>query len=150
MQQYKLQFSKFIFILLFAAMLFSSNTFAQKFEITPFYGYMFAGKVTGYNGDLNVRDAGMYGLMLDISVQKGMQVELYYSRTDTRVDFVEYRGPTYKLTDMSVNYFQLGFLRTVKKMKNIEMYGIGSLGATLFSPSGEPYEETEEEYYYEE
>jgi len=149
MQKHKLQFSKFLFFLLFAVTIFSSSTFAQKVEITPFYGYMFAGTVTGYSGDLNIRNDGMYGLMLDVTVKPGMQVELYYSRSDTRADFVEYRGPTYKLTDLSVNYFQLGFLGTIKKMKNIQLYGTFSLGATLFSPSGEPYDETPEIYYFE-
>ena len=135
--------------LVLLSFIFQSNVFAQNVEVTPFYGAMFAGKVTGYQGDLNVRDAGMYGLMLDINVQKGMQVELYYGRSDTRADFVEYRGSTVKLTDVSVNYFQLGFLRTAKKIDNIELYGIGSLGATLFSPSGEPYDEGLDNIYYE-
>ncbi len=138
-----------VLTLVLSSFLFQSNVFAQKLEVTPFYGYMFAGKVVGYQGDLNVRDAGMYGLMIDINVKKGMQVELYYGRTDTRADFVEYRGPTVKLTDVSVNYFQLGFLRTVQKVNNIEMYGIGSLGATLFSPSGEPYAEGPNNVYFE-
>ena len=120
MKQIKLHLFKTLFLLVLIGSIFTSNTLAQGVEVTPFYGYMFAGKVTGYYGDLNIRDASMYGLMLDINVQKGMQVELYYSRTDTRADFVEYRGSTYKLTDMSVNYIQLGFLRTVQKMKNIE------------------------------
>jgi len=138
-----------VLTLVLLSFLFQSNVFAQKLEVTPFYGYMLAGKVVGYQGDLNVRDASMYGLMLDINVQKGMQIELYYGRTDTRADFVEYRGPTVKLTDVSVNYFQLGFLRTVQKVNNIEMYGIGSLGATLFSPSGKPYKEGPNNVYYE-
>ena len=135
-----------VFILSF--FIYHPNVSAQKFEITPFYGYMFSGTVTGYYGDLSLQNGGMYGLMLDINVQPGMQVELYYSRTDSRADYVEYRGPTYKLTDVSINYFQLGFLRTVKKMNNIEMYGIFSLGATLFSPSGDPIDETPENYYF--
>ena len=87
--------------------------------------------------------------MLDLTVKPGMQVELFYSRSDTRADFVEYRGPTVKLTDVSVNYIQLGFLRTVKKMKNISVYGIGSLGTTLFSPSGEVYDEGPADLYFE-
>ncbi len=141
---------KLVFILFIASFfIFNSNIFAQKIEITPFYGYQFNGKVVGYSGDLNVRDASAYGLMLDVTVRPGMQVELFYSRSDTRVDFVEFRGPTYKLTDVSVNYFQLGFLRTVKKMNNISMYGIGSLGTTLFSPSGKDYKQTPDIYYYE-
>ena len=128
--------------------LYHPNVSAQKLEVTPFYGYQFNGKVSGYDGDLNVRDASSYGLMLDITVRRGMQVEFLYSRSDTRADFIEYHGPTYKLTDISVNYFQLGFLRAVKETKKVTVYGIGSLGATLFSPSGDGYNETPEQYYY--
>jgi len=150
-------FSKLqIILLLFAVSYFAYNPSisAQKVEITPFYGYQFNGKATGYNGDLNIRDASSYGIMLDVNVKNGMQVELLYSRSDTRADFVQYRGPTYKLSDMSVNYFQLGFLRTVKKTKKVEMHGIFSLGASLFSPTGTPYDEIPEDevtgtYYYE-
>ena len=132
-------FSKlYLVILVFIASFFvyHPDVSAQKLEITPFYGYMFAGKVTGYSGDLNVRDNGMYGLMLDLSIHPEMQIEFYYSRSDTRIDFVEFRGPTYKLTDASVNYFQVGVLRNVKKIDKITVFGMGTLGATLFSPSG--------------
>ena len=127
---------------------FATNT-AQKLEITPYYGYQLNGKVIGYNGDLNIRDASAYGMMLDLKVRPGMQVELFYGRSDTRADFVEFRGPTYKLTDVSVNYFQIGALREVKRVKNITLYGIGSLGATLLSPSGDSYNQTPITYYYE-
>jgi len=136
-------------VLVVSSFMYNPNILAQKFEITPFYSYQFNGKVVGYGGDLNIRDAGAYGLMLDITIRPGMQVELFYSRSDTRADFVEFRGPTYKLTDVSANYIQLGFLRTVKKMNNISIYGIGSLGTTLFSPSGDSYDETPKNYNYE-
>jgi opacity protein-like surface antigen len=138
-----------LLVLLLSFFIYQPTVYAQKLEITPYYGYMFAGKVMGYDGDLNVRNDGMYGLIVDIAVNPAMQIELYYSRSDTRIDFVEFRGPTYKLTDASVNYFQVGVLRQVKKMNNIVMYGVGSLGATLFSPSGESYNEAPIDYYYE-
>lgn len=152
MKSQQTYFAKSNLIILFfmiSFFVYHPNVSAQKFEITPFYGYMFAGKVTGYQGDLNIRNNGIYGFMLDISVHPAMQVELFYSRTDTRADFVEYRGPTYKLTDVSVNYFQIGALRHINKTKNIIIYGIGTLGATLFSPSGEGYNETPIQYSYE-
>ncbi|MEN8192459.1 MAG: hypothetical protein ABFS12_06550 [Bacteroidota bacterium] len=144
-------FSKSIIILfLFAVSLiiYQPNIYAQKIEITPFYGYQFAGKVVGYNGDLNIRNNGMYGASLDITVQKGLQLELFYSRSDTRVDYKEFRGPTYRLTDMSVNYFQLGAVRHLKKINNIVLYGVGSGGAVLLSPSGLDYDEIPEQVYY--
>lgn len=140
--------SLIVFLFTISFFIYQPNIYAQKFEITPFYGYQFNGKVAGYYGDLNIRDAAMYGGSIDIKVQKGMEIELFYSRSDTRGDFIEYRGPTYKLTDLSVNYFQLGFLRHAMKKDNITVYGVGSLGATLFSPTGEPYDETPEEQYY--
>ncbi len=152
MKLYQTNSSKIKLVILLSVTLLlisNSNMFAQKFEITPFYGYQFNGKVVGYQGDLNIRDAGSYGAMIDVTVRPGMQVELFYSRSDTRADFVEFRGPTYKLTDVSVNYLQIGFLRTVKKMNNITLYGIGSLGATLFSPSGNSYNETPINYSFE-
>ena len=145
----KIKFLRLLFLSSLLVLISQANISAQKFEITPFYGYAFNGIVTGYQGDLNVRNDGMYGIILDIAIQPTMQLELFYSRSDTRVDFVEYRGPTYKLTDVSVNYFQLGVLRQVQKMNNIVMYGVGSLGATLFSPSGQPCDETPEQFYYE-
>jgi len=127
-----------------------SSISAQKFEITPFYGYGFNGKVTGYYGDLNLRNDAIYGGSLDITIQPGMQLELFYSRSDTRADYIEFRGPTYKLTDLSINYFQIGVVRHAMKKDNIVVYGVGSLGATLLSPSGEPYNEyTDEQLYFE-
>ncbi|VAX29353.1 Multi antimicrobial extrusion protein (Na(+)/drug antiporter), MATE family of MDR efflux pumps [hydrothermal vent metagenome] len=151
MKSVQSQFSKLkiaMLVLVVSSFMYHSNISAQKLEITPFYGYQLNGKVIGYSGDLNIRDASNYGVMLDIAVQNGMQVELFYSRSDTRADFVEFRGPTYKLTNVSVNYFQLGFLRTAKKIDNISLYGVGSLGATLFSPSGQDYNETPKDYYF--
>ena len=138
-----------ILVLMLSFFIYQPTVYAQKLEITPYYGYMFAGKVMGYDGDLNVRDNGMYGLIVDITVNPAMQIEFYYSRSDTRIDFVEFRGPTYKLTDASVNYFQVGVLRNVKKIDKITVFGMGTLGATLFSPSGNGYDETPDIYTYE-
>lgn len=149
----KIKLLRLLFLSSLLVLISLSSISAQKVEITPFYGAAFNGKVTGYYGDLNIRDAGMYGVTLDIAVQPGMHLELFYSRSDTRADFKEYRGPTYKLTDMSVNYFQIGAVSQAMKKDNIVVYGVGTLGATLFSPSGEPYSVDdggpEEQYYYE-
>lgn len=145
----KIKVLRLLFLSALLVLISQSNISAQKIEITPFYGYAFNGKVTAYQGDLNIRNNGMYGVILDIAVHPAMQLELFYSRSDTRADWIEYRGPTYKLTDMSVNYFQIGVLRQVQKMNNIVVFGIGSLGATLFSPSGQPYDETPDKFYFE-
>lgn len=142
------------FLLLTASLVIISQSHltAQKIEITPFYGYGFNGKIAAYQGDLNIRNDAVYGATLDLTIQPGLQLEFFYQRSDTRIDFIEFRGPTYRLTDLSVNYFQLGIVRHAMKKNNIIVYGTGSLGATLFSPSGEPYDESnggpEEDFNY--
>lgn len=138
-----------ILVLIVSFFIYHPNVSAQKLEITPYYGYMFAGKVPGYYGDLNVRDSGMYGLIVDININPAMAVEFYYSRSDTRIDYIEFRGPTYQLTDASVNYFQVGVLRTMKQVDKVNIYGVGTLGASLFSPSSKNYSEYPEPITYE-
>ena len=62
----------------------STILFAQKFEVTPFYGYMFAGKMSVKEGDINIKNGDTFGILLDIPVQKGMMAEFSYSRLNTK------------------------------------------------------------------
>ena len=72
--------------LVFFFLLASGNTIAQKIEITPFAGYMFAGKLNTVNGELNIKNGGNYGLIADIRVEEELMVELMYNRLDTELE----------------------------------------------------------------
>ncbi|MEN8193908.1 MAG: hypothetical protein ABFS12_13885 [Bacteroidota bacterium] len=129
----------FIVIILF---LISSIINAQRVEITPYYGYMFAGKMTLYQGDFNVKNNGNYGITLDFEVDRraGIFFELLYDRLDTRAVFKKYpTNITTNLFDMSEEYFQVGGLYNHQLKKNISTFGVFTLGATRFHPKDSRY-----------
>ncbi len=115
----------------------SISLHAQRVEITPYYGYMFAGKMTFYEGDLNIRNNPNYGITLDFEVdrKKGIYVELLYDRVDTRADFITYPGNvTSKLFDLSEEYFHVGGLYNKELNKKLSTFGVFTLGATRIHP----------------
>jgi opacity protein-like surface antigen len=107
-------------------------TWAQQVEITPLVGYQFGGKITVQRGTLNIKDAMNYGVILDITVRPNTQLELSYSRQDTRVEF---RGAPVdnRIIDASVEYWQIGGLVEYPKDR-VRPFGLFTLGATHFNP----------------
>ena len=132
---------KVIFISL-VVILSSVSLQAQRVEITPYYGYMFAGKMTFYEGDFNIRNNPNYGITLDFEVdrKKGIYVELLYDRIDTRADFITYpENVTSTLFDLSEEYFHVGGLYNKELNKKLSTFGVFTLGATRFHPKDPNY-----------
>jgi len=109
-----------------------------QFEITPFIGYQFGGDFIDRWGDddtisADINDSSNYGLMLNIGVFEGFQIELMYSRQDT--ELVSGRRPPvgWVDTDMTVEYYHAGALFQWKFDKVVP-YVAGSMGATRFAP----------------
>ena len=109
-----------------------STAWAQQVEITPLVGYQFGGKITVQRGSLNIKDDLNYGVILNITVRPNTQVELSYSRQDTRVEF---RGVGFENVniDASVEYWQIGGLVEYPKDR-VRPFGVFTLGATHFNP----------------
>ncbi len=109
-----------------------------QFEITPFYGYQFGGDFIDRWSDndtirAKIDESANYGLMVNIGVFKGFQIELMYSRQDT--ELVPDRRPPEDWVDldMTVEYYHAGALYQWKFDKVVP-YVAGSLGATRFAP----------------
>jgi hypothetical protein len=128
----KTKFLRFVFLLMLIFGLGLSTAWAQQVEITPLVGYQFGGKITVQRGSLNIKDDLNYGVMLDITVRPNTQVELSYSRQDTRVEF---RGVGFENVniDASVEYWQIGGLVEYPKDR-VRPFGLFTLGATHFNP----------------
>lgn len=135
--------SKFNFALLAAVMfslLSSSAGWAQqhRFEITPFAGYQFLGSTDVYYqngyGDIDIKDSEIFGFSINVPTAYGAELELFYSRQDSRLDF---KGGAFgtgeTLFDMSVEYFQIGALRGIQQ-GNLLPFGVVTLGAANFNP----------------
>jgi len=116
---------------LFLVLIFTlSNVFAQKVEITPYIGYQFTGRLTTTDGKLSMKDGTNYGLILDITVEKDMQAEFWYSRTESDLSYKLNDEANYTFVDnMSIEYFHAGALY-VPKWGKVRPIGIFTLGFT--------------------
>lgn len=131
---------KSAFILALVLLLDPVSTFAQgKFELTPFAGYQFGGKLRMYEGDIKLQDGMNYGLMLDIEVAKDTKLELFWSQMDSYAEFKPFYNYEYLQVDpvdMNIGYIQIGTVREIN-MDNIRPFGSFTLGTTYFKPQNQ-------------
>ena len=119
-----------------ALVLSSSQAWAQaagRFEITPFYGWQFGGGVAVIGGDLEIKDAAVYGVILDVTMRPGTQLELSYSRQETELQSNPFGLPRETLFDMTVEYWQIGGLGFTQR-GGARPFGSFTLGATHYNP----------------
>jgi len=121
------------------------RTADQAVEVSATYGHMWGGHVNLYNGKLRVGTAESWGAALDVPVAKDTWLELSYTYQGTQLDLDRYAGKQ-NLTDMTVNYWQLGSLRGVPTGGPVMPFVFGSLGLTYYSPSESTVEVDDEMY----
>ena len=130
-------------LLLLAAVLLSTSAMfpgtAQAewgLEITPYAGYTVGGSfednTTGAN--LDVKEAGNFGLVLDLSQTPETQYELFYGFQRTKVTGGGALGGE-TLFDLDIHYIHVGGAYDWTEGK-IRPYVAGGVGATHFSPRG--------------
>lgn len=127
----------FLIIFLLLASL-PTTAFAQRFEATPYYGFMFAGKINLTKGEMNTKDNPNYGIILNFELDRkhGLFLELSYDRLDTRATFKKY-GDLFdeeNLFDMFVEYYQLGALYNKPFSNEASAFGFFTGGVVRFSP----------------
>jgi|GEM_PF-1363832 len=111
--------------------------FIPHAELSATYGSMWGGNIdltynTFNNVKLRTGTGPSYGLALDYYMSPAQAIEISYTRQDGSLD-LDYQGIT-TLTDMSVNYWQIGSIRTLAPGR-VQPFVLGSLGATYYSPS---------------
>ncbi len=118
--------------------LFPTLLFSQGIEIVPFAGYMFGGSTKYTQGRLDVKDGMNYGVSVLVPVQSLVDVEINYTRMDSRATFRSYSGyplyPDQDIDNLATNYFQIGGIsKFYNGSSNVMPFGSFSLGATWFS-----------------
>jgi len=118
--------------------LFPTILFSQGIEIVPFAGYMFGGSTKYTQGKLDVKDGMNYGVSILVPVQALVDVEINYTRMDSRATFRKYSGyPGYNdqdIDNLATNYFQIGGISKFYSSNSmVSPFGSFSLGATWFS-----------------
>ena len=118
-----------------------TNSYAQKFEVTPFVGYELAGTLRTEQGDISLENGFNYGLIFDVTVERDLQAEFWYSRLESGLSFKEQGSDQYNyLFDMSIEYFHAGALYVADRGK-VRPIGIFTLGATRFHPKDSDIED---------
>lgn len=128
----------FLIAIITVSITFTTSIFSQRVEITPYYGFMFAGKLGLYQGEINVKDNPNYGIIANFELDRkhGLFLELFYDRLDTRVTFKNYGSlsPQDELFDMFVEYYQLGAHYAKPLSKKAIAFGTFTGGIARFSP----------------
>jgi hypothetical protein len=126
-----------IFVALFALVFMSADVFSQ-FEIQPYTGYMFGGRGYGYYAEVNIDDGQNWGIIGDITVYPGVQVELMYNRMLSRASVWDYRDKETYTFDLASEYFMVGGLKDVD-FGRVKPFGSFLIGVSAHSPQDPQY-----------
>ncbi len=112
-----------------------SGLAAQGLEITPFGGYQVGGKLQIQAGDLRISDNPNLGVILNVPLQSGGQLELLFAHQEANMKLTE-RATSLQETlfDMAVEYFQVGGLYEADRNGRLKAFGMGTVGATRYNP----------------
>ena len=113
-------------------------TAQSKFELSGIYGYQWGGTVRSYEGDYVLSDSGAWGIIANITVGPGSQLEFSYNRQDTQLMWKQ-GGIEHQLFDVAVEYWQGGGLYEFKRAGNVRFFGSFTLGATHLAPKESVY-----------
>ncbi len=128
------------FGLTFVLFLISFSMNAQKFEITPQYGYQIGSKYNYNGGYLKLDDSSQYGLTLDVSLSNDMQAEFYWAQQNTslRIKDVILYPKEEELTDVVINHYQIGAIHKFGYSDVLPFIGI-SAGWSTFNAEEERF-----------
>jgi hypothetical protein len=128
----------------------ATDVAAQKWEITPFLGYRWGGKLNdgvyeervAGSDDLQFSSGVDYGLTLGYFVKPKIQIQAYWDRQNSSFGIVNDRlGIDTTLTDCTIDYYQVGFMMLPLDPEiRLQLFFSFSVGATYISPSDSRYE----------
>jgi len=106
-------------------------------EITPTVGWRMGGGVETEDGEFDVESATSFGVILDVRVRSDGVVELLYDRQSSDVVRRSSTGPDSTITDIVIEYFQLGGAVEFGHKPNLKPFFALTLGAAHLDPSGD-------------
>jgi opacity protein-like surface antigen len=88
------------------------------------------------NGDFDIKSNPTFGFAVDVEVRPGTQIEFFYQRQDSEVEFKDaVTRQKETLWEIATSYYQIGALQGFRRGKWLPFTG-GALGATSFDPQG--------------
>ena len=123
---------------LLALMVVPATVRGADFEITPFVGYTMGGELRdpASGAILDIDEQRDYAIALDINQTSDSQIELYYSRQQTRLKGGGGLFAGNPLFDLDIEYFHLGGTYGTGDGP-VKPFVVGTIGATHFDPKEE-------------
>lgn len=117
---------------------FSLNSFAQRVELTPSYGFHFGTKLDYGRNYIEVADSDQWGITLGFETFDDTMVELSYLHQGTELNIRDVvLSPTEsRLSDIAADWIMVGGTRYFPN-DNIRPFAGGALGLVILSPSNE-------------
>ncbi len=106
---------------------------AQRVEITAFGGYVLPARMNGIDGYVRFEGNGQYGGMISIALSRVMDMELVYTRSDTKAGLNLYNSP-YEEIPLSINYIQVGVTKNFRVNPTISPFVGYNMGACVMAP----------------
>jgi hypothetical protein len=110
---------------------------AQRVEVAPFGGYVFAGTMQTGNGNVRFMDNAQYGGIISIAMSRSLDFDLLYNRSDTKAQ-INYNTPVsnlfYTQVPLSINYMHIGFTKNFRVNPHASPFIGFNLGTCLFAP----------------
>ena len=130
-------------LLLFLVVFVLGEATAQKFEITPQYGYQIGSKWNYYGGYVKLKASDQFGITLDATINDDVQAEFIWVQQNTVVDVQDIvLYPKEKdVTDVTVNHYQFGAIHTIGYSDTVPFIG-GSAGWSTFNPADSAFSST--------
>ncbi len=124
---------KYTFRITFVLFLISYTINAQKFEITPQYGYQIGAKYNYNGGYLKLEGSDQYGLTIGIAIDTDIQAEFYWVQQNAslRIKDVIYAPREEELTEVTINHYQIGAIHTFGYGKALPYLGISGGWSTF-------------------
>jgi hypothetical protein len=124
--------STLIGLAIFFASFFS---YAQKFELTPQYGYQIGAKYSYYGGYIKLTGSDQYGFTVGAHASDDVIIEFMWAQQNAAVrvkDVILYPQET-EITDVTVNHYQIGAIHTFGYNDAKPFFGM-SAGWSTFNP----------------
>ena len=114
-----------------SAQMYPADADRTRFELTPFIGWQWSTRTNTYGGEFSTKDGINYGGLVDIHIQRNVDIELLYIYfpTQTRLESYTYGIPSTDYFNVAFHYMQIGYVKSLKPHAKVEPFLTGSLGA---------------------
>lgn len=128
---------KFRLALALFLLLSTIQSYGQAIELSGYGGYMLSGKSNYYDGEIDIKNGGVFGATLGYDLGNGTQVQFLYNRNSADGHVVYYRPviPENYSFDLVLEHFHLGVEKALMAgNETIQPYGAFSLGIAAYTP----------------